>query len=112
MNSNTNWPAIEKAASDLKVELIEYRQQLSTRDPVLSQYRQRILKINLKSGKIVRLPAEVLPPAFKNNIPPAFFEHAASLNLEDADAIIDDFWNYYKQTTPGWMGQASSLPSR
>jgi len=112
MNDNTNWPAIENAGNGLKNELAEYRKQVSTGDPALLEYRQHILRISLKSGKNVRLPAEVLPPPLnRNTILSAYLDRIASLNLEDPDAIVDEFWNYYKQTTPGWMEQASLLPS-
>jgi hypothetical protein len=55
---------------------------------------------------------EVLPPPLnRNTILPAYLDQLASLNLEDPDAIIDEFWNYRKQTAPGWMEQAALLPS-
>ena len=60
MNENTNWPAIEEAANDLKAELAEYRKQVSDGDPALMRYQQHVLPLDLKSGKTVRLPAEIL----------------------------------------------------
>lgn len=37
MNDNSDWPAIENAARDLKEELADYRRRLSTGDPALAQ---------------------------------------------------------------------------
>lgn len=112
MNSNTNWPAIEKAGNDFKGELAEYQKQVAANDPALQQYRQHVLRINLNSRKSVRLPAEVLPPPMnRNNLQPEYIGRILELNLEDPDAVIDELWNYHKQVTLDWMGQASLLPS-
>ncbi len=111
MNDNSDWPAIESAAKDLKQELAEYERQLSAGDPALAQYRQHILALNLKSGK-VRLPAEVLPPPLnRDSIPPDYFARASQTESGDPDAIIDALWGHYKRETLGWMGQSSLLPS-
>jgi hypothetical protein len=111
MNDNTNWPAIEEAANDLKTELTEYRKQVSADDPALMSYQQHVLRLDLKSGKVVRLPAEVLPPPLnRNTIPEEYLSRVEQFDLEDSDAIIAEFWNHYKQT-PDWMEQASMLPS-
>jgi len=112
MNDNSDISAIQKAADDLKSELAEYRKQVENNDPALLQYRQHILAINLKTGKNIRLPAEVLPPPMNRNmILPEYIDHLGTLNSEDNDTIIESFWNYYKQTNPDWMEQASLLPS-
>jgi hypothetical protein len=112
MNGNTDWSAVEKAGNDLKSELAGYRKQVAAGEPVLMHYRQHVLRINLKSGKSVRVPAEVLPPPLnRNTIVAEYLDHILQLNMEDPDAIIDELWNHYKQMEPFWMDQASLLPS-
>lgn len=112
MSGNANWPAIEKAGNDFKNELAEYRKQLANNDPTLLQYRQNVLRINLNSGKSVRLPAEVLPPPLnRNNLKPEYITRILELNLENSDAVTDELWNFHKQAQPDWMSQASLLPS-
>jgi hypothetical protein len=125
MNDNTDATEIEKAVNDLKVELAEYRKQVAASDPALMQYRQHIFRINLKSGKSVRLPAEVLPPPLnRGRISPGSndatdetaamvqdTQHIIELNLEDSDAVVGELWKFHKQTTPGWMEQSALLPS-
>ena len=77
----------------------------------MAQYRQHILALNLKSGKI-RLPAEVLPPPLnRNSIPPDYFACAAQAESSDPDVIIAALWGHYKEETLGWMEQAALLPS-
>lgn len=111
MNDNTNWSAIDEAANDLKSELAEYRKQVSTDDPALMSYQQHVLRLDLKSGKVVRLPAEVLPPPLnRDTIPEEYLSRVEQFDLENSDAIIAEFWNHYKQT-PDWMNQTSFLPS-
>ena len=111
MNDNSDWPAIESAARDLKQELAEYGRQLSAGNPALAQYRQHVLALNLKSGQ-VRLPAEVLPPPLnRNSIPPDYFACAAQAESSDPDVIIAALWGHYKEETLGWVEQAALLPS-
>jgi hypothetical protein len=113
MNDNTNLPAVAKTVDDLKIELAEYQSQIVSSDPDLMLYRQHILKVlRKKSGNIIRIPVEVLPPPLnRGTITPAYLDQLEPLHLEDMEAIIAEFWDYYKQTTPDWMEQASLLPS-
>ncbi len=112
MSANTNLPACEKAGTDFKNELAEYRRQLASGDPALLKYRQQVLVINLKSGKSVRLPVAALPPPLnRGSLPPGYIERILELNLEDSNTIIDALWSYHKQTALEWMGEALLLPS-
>ncbi len=90
-----------------------YQAQIASGDPDLMLYRQHILKVlRKKSGNVIRIPVEVLPPPLnRGTITPAYLDQLEPLHLEDMEAIIAEFWDYYKQTTPGWMEQASLLPS-
>jgi hypothetical protein len=34
-----------------------------------------------------------------------------ALNVEDPNTIVEDLWEYYKQTARNWTEQAALLPS-
>jgi hypothetical protein len=71
-----------------------------------------ILRINLKPGRSVRLPAEVLPPSLnRNDIVPEHLGHILALDVENPDTVIDELWTCHKKTAFDWMQQAELLPS-
>jgi hypothetical protein len=112
LNDNYDLAEAERAANDLKEELAGYREQLSREDPSLARYRQHILRLNLKDGRSVRLPAEVLPPPLnRGSLSPGYIEVVFQMDSDDFNAIVDGIWRYHKQTTLNWMGQAALLPS-
>jgi hypothetical protein len=121
MNDNSDLPVIEKAEDDFKNELAEYRRQVAENDPALMQYRQHVFRINLKSGKSVRVPAEVLPPPLNRGQTSTGLDgavemtqatdHIIQLGLEDPNTVIAELWSFHKQAKPDWTGEASLLPS-
>jgi hypothetical protein len=117
LNGNTNWPAMEKAVVDLKAELAEYQKNLTSgavsNAPDITPEYQQVLEITSKRGGHLLLPSAGLPPPMNRGvIPPGFLDSVSHLDLRDEGAVWDTLWTYYKQVSPGWMGQAAELPIR
>jgi hypothetical protein len=107
--------ASQQAVDDLKAELAEYRRQMTLANPApeFLNHGQHILDLTSASGQELRTPTEALPPPLNNGTTPQdYLNCIAHINLQDEGAVLDAFWQHYKDVTVDWSNQPPLLPQK
>jgi hypothetical protein len=108
-----NGDASPKAVDDLRNELAEYARQMTQTNTTTEflDAGQNCLDLQNKAGQELKIPMECLPPLLNHGeIPQDYMNCLRNLNLQDAGAVSDAFWQHYRTITTDWASQPPLLP--
>lgn len=104
--------ASQRAVNDLRKELAEYARQMTLTNPApeFLDSGQNLLDLASKSGQELKIPMEGLPPPLNQGAIPRDYLHCIKeVNLQDAGAVADAFWQHYHDITTDWSNQPPLL---